>query len=467
MRSLTLIVVIFISSLISSAALSCGFVALPSTADDSKRVDIRYVRAAIVHSDGIETLVVQAGCTGNTGKFAWIIPTPPKAEVIDLPSDLSQLKSDLIYDDLDRITARRYRYWFNTDFYVSNIFSSREWSELRGRRVDEKRPEPQATLSISGIKIISPKSAEELREELKILGYKTPATDSSILGCIKQGRTFTVITLNGKNRTYRDLTCPVVLTFPTKKPIVPPFIGNVDPGNRYVELHVFAKHPLRASSLQTECAFSCSTRGFRVWMGETLDYLTLRMNRPHISLEKLSLSKLTGTTNVAELALEPTDKVVRPARVSVALLENIGALSVAALPIILPLLFIFTPCRVILRRKICKNAAHMVLGFVLAGIGEFSAFDPGASSELPLVIFSLLAVLFIALGCRGLGWKRGSLWFGMAIISLYGWVFCWISIQQNTQIVFWPTGLTVIVLALAFTGLKLRQRFAFYTAKKV
>lgn len=296
-------------------------------------------KALIIHSDGVEQLVLQVSYKGSASEFAWVIPTPspPTVFPVDAP----------VFHRLSAFTGGGIAYWFKPGWIPLTLGGGNAARRAAGpkSRLDVKVLN-EDVVGVYDVTVLRSGDARDLFEWLKERKYQVPeALVPLAADYIRRGWVFTAVRVSADRQAASERKLnegtlqSLSFVFRAPEPVYPLKISSLNSGKTEVLLYVLA--PLWVSDPQMT-AVCRLTFHFRDWdrlpVGQALFWESLRSHsysmpvqltklRAEFTPEQMSRDILLSSDNaLAQMRPKP-----RPA----SLAENAGAVSLYAMMIVL------------------------------------------------------------------------------------------------------------------------------------
>ncbi len=193
--------------------------------------------AIIVHSDGVEDLVLRVAYRGASDSFAWFVPTPSRPEVSAAPTGL--------FEELEAYSRRRSgldRVRRRPDL---GLGGARAMSAGGVQVLERKR------VSVHDVAVLEASDSAALLRWLDENGFVAAANTAAVFGeYLAKGWVFTAVRIHpgaaagpyGFGAGSGTLP-PLRFSFKSKGPVYPLKISSLNSGTTKVTLYVFAEHP--------------------------------------------------------------------------------------------------------------------------------------------------------------------------------------------------------------------------------
>ena len=341
-------------------------------------------KALIIHSDGVEQLVLQVSYKGSASEFAWVIPTPspPKVFPVDAP----------VFHRLSAFTDGGIAYWFKPRMLPTfgGGYAARASAGAKSRLDVEVLKED--VVGVYDVTVLRSGDARDLFEWLKERKYQVPeALVPLAADYIRRGWVFTAVRVSADRQAASERKLnegtlqSLSFVFRAPEPVYPLKISSLNSGKTEVLLYVLA--PMWVSDPQMTPVCRLMFRymdwdflgvGQALWMDMERwpDYPVpayLTKLRAEFSPEQMSRDiQLSSDSALGQMRPKP-----RPA----SLAENAAMISVYAMRLALVLAFVY------------PFSLLVILGADLAAVSRF-----GRRGARSWAWFSIWYTLLIVIG---------------------------------------------------------------------
>jgi hypothetical protein len=188
-------------------------------------------KAAIMHENGRETLILQVSYDGEPTDFGWIIPTPSPATVTEAGSD--------IFASLHYLTKAKYR---SAELGRALTFGSKSAAMMDG--VDVLNQQQIGVFEVTTLKATD---AAALDSWLAQNGYRLPEGATEVLNYyVAKNWTYTALRMNiadAQKYFIEEIGLTALrLDFATPEPVYPLYISSMNAGETEVLLYIISQH---------------------------------------------------------------------------------------------------------------------------------------------------------------------------------------------------------------------------------
>ena len=182
-------------------------------------------KAVILHTDGVEDLILQADYAGEASDFAWVVPLPTTPEVNSVGED--------VFEELSEYTQLRGRHGYRGEAAVSE-------SGGAVQTLERKR------LGIYDVAVLVAQEGSTLVEWLRQNGFQLPPEGLDVVeDYVRRGWVFTAVRVlpgegqagTGESPSEQTLM-PLKFTFPSREIVYPLKISSLNKGETEILIYV-------------------------------------------------------------------------------------------------------------------------------------------------------------------------------------------------------------------------------------
>jgi len=311
-------------------------------------------KALIIHSDGIEQLVLQVSFKGDASDFAWIIPTPSRPKVFPVNAP--------VFHWLGQMTSPRARF-FSLPLVLP--FSRARGRQSAGSANLDVQVFREETVGVYDVSVLGAGNADDLFQWLRNRKYQVPAALVPLAAdYIRRGWVFTAVRVSADRqgtatpKLQQGALQSLKLVFSAPEPIYPLKISSLNSGKTEVLLYVAAENWVEAPGMTADCRLDYLTALNRAGI------LRTPRNQHRILFDEEAawkydiapparLTKLRATFTpeqmVADIVLMSNDALreMPPKPLPIPFLATVGMTSLALLSLTVSLLFATLPISLI------------------------------------------------------------------------------------------------------------------------
>ena len=302
-------------------------------------------KALIIHSDGVEQLVLQVSYKGSASEFAWVIPTPSPPNVFPVHAP--------VFHGLSAFTDGGVAYWFKpgrAPFSFGGGGGARASAGVKSLLDVEVLKEE--VVGVYDVSVLRSGDAQDLFEWLKERKYQVPEGLVPLAAdYIRRGWVFTAVRVSAgrqaaseqklKEGTLQSLS----FVFRAPEPVYPLKISSLNSGKTEVLLYVLAPLWVSDPQMTPVCRLTFNFRDWdRLPVGQALWRNSQRFDSYSMPLRLTKLRAEFTPEQMSRDILLSSDEALaemRPKPRPASLAENAGAVSVYSLRLVLVCLFVY------------------------------------------------------------------------------------------------------------------------------